>query len=214
MSDPARTAETAVRGLAGSAQPAALRPVVAVPPPPPATTAATVVAPAPPPPPPPAPVAAPTAPSLTAPPAPAPVPAPAEDPNWRVQRAFAAGVPEVWRAAVPTRLEVIPGTTSWAHGSGTISVAASHASGDFDHLVDVVVHEFGHLIAFRYGSGEYAGAGPAGWPAPPDRPEEAWADCVQTAFTGRQSPSHGLAPCGGDPLSWVANWLALGPPDA
>jgi hypothetical protein len=216
--DRASSADTAVRGLAGTAQPASLEAdAVAAP----ATTASTVAAPTPPPSPPPAPVApapaaAPAPEPVPAPvpaPAPASEPAPAEDLDWRVQRALFSGVPEAWRAAVPTRLEVIPGTTSWAHGSGTISVATSHASGDFDHLVDVVVHEFGHLIAFRYGTGDYAGAGPAGWPAPAVRPEEAWADCVQTAFTGRPSPSHGLAPCGGEQLSWTANWLALGPPD-
>lgn len=190
----------------------------------PTTTTAAPAAPAPAVTPPPAPVAAPApAPVPTPAPAPAPAPAaatpapapqPAEAPEWRVQRAFEAGVPAVWRAALPTRLEVVPGTTSWAHGSGTISIATSHASADFDHLVDVVAHEFGHLIAFRYGTGGYAGAGPEGWPAPPERPEEAWADCVQTAFTGRHNPSHGLAPCGGEQLSWAAAWLAVGPPPA
>lgn len=107
---------------------------------------------------------------------------------------------------------MIDGTTSWAHSSGVISIARSHAGGDFDHLVDVVAHEFGHLIAFEHGTKEYAGAGPEGWSAPAERPEEAWADCVQRAFTGRESASHGLAPCEGEQLSWATHWLSAGPP--
>lgn len=145
-------------------------------------------------------------------PAPASQPATAESDEARLQRAFAAGTPAVWRNDIPVRLEVIEGQTSWAHSSGVISIARSHVAGDFNHLTDVIAHEFGHLIAFEYGSGAYVGAGPEGWPAPPERPEEAWADCVQRAFTGRVSPSHGLGPCGGEQLSWAQNWLAAGPP--
>jgi hypothetical protein len=200
-------ADAVVRAQSGSTRAAALveptSTTAAPAPPEPAVTA----------PPAPAPAPAEAAPALPATPAPAPPPPPpAEDPAWRVQRAYETGVPPAWRAAMPTRLEVVPGSTSWAHGSGTISIAESHAAADFEHLVDVVAHEFGHLIAFRFGTGEYAGAGPEGWPAPPARPEEAWADCVQTAFTGRRNPSHGLAPCGGDQLTWAAAWLAVGPP--
>ena len=64
----------------------------------------------------------------------------------------------------------------------------------------MLAHEFGHLIAFRYGSQAYVGAPPEGWPAPTHRPEEAWADCVQRAFTGRASASHDLATCDGERL--------------
>lgn len=167
------------------------------------TTTTTVAAQPPPPPPPPAP--APT------PPPTAPAPAPTESLQQRIERALATGVPARWRADIAVHLEVIEGGTSWAHGDGRILVGRSHAEGRFEHLVDVVAHEFGHLIAFRYGTGEYPGAAPAGWPAPPSMPEEAWADCVQTVFTGRLNPAHGLPPCSGDQLSWARQWLDTNP---
>src|SRR3546814_17246735 len=47
----------------------------------------------------------------------------------------------------------------------------------------VLAHEFGHLIAFRYGSQAFTGAAPQAWPSYSSRPEEAWADCVATANT-------------------------------
>ena len=187
----------------------------------PTTTApapATGVTPAPAPPP------TPTVPPHAAPPAtaapttaPAPTAAPAtagaqqEPTEARIQRAFREGVPDAWRAAIPVRFEVIEGSVSWAHSDGLIQLGTSHIDGRHERLVDVIAHEFGHLIAFRYGSQEYAGAGPAGWPAPSRHPEEAWADCTQQAVTGRVSPSHGLPACEADALAWVADWLAPGP---
>jgi hypothetical protein len=110
------------------------------------------------------------------------------------------------------RLEVVAGNVSWADPSGRISVSEAHATGPQHRLTAVLAHEFGHLIAFRYGSHEYNGAAPEGWPAYSSRPEEAWADCVATAFTGISEPSHGLPPCGGESLSWTRSWLAQGPP--
>lgn len=170
---------------------------------PPATVAPTTTAPPPPP------TTAPPAPPTTAPPAtaPAPPPPPAETAQQRSERALIEGVPAMWRADLHHWIEIIDGHTSWARGDGLIMIGRGHATGKYAHLVDVVAHEFGHLIAFEYGTREYPGAGPAGWPAPPNRPEEAWADCVQTVFTGRTNPSHGLAPCGGEQLSWARNWL-------
>lgn len=151
--------------------------------------------------------------TTTAAPAPASPPAAAQQESTvqRVERAFQTAVPASWRAAVPTRFELIEGNTSWANSDGLIQVGSSHANGDLSHLMDVLAHEFGHLIAFDYGSQAYAGAGPAGWPAPPQRPEEAWADCVQRAFTGRDNPSHGLASCSGESFAWAADWLGQGP---
>lgn len=131
----------------------------------------------------------------------------------RLHRAYRAGVPERWRADIDVQLRIIPGRTSWAHGDGRIEIGESHANDPFDHLTDVIAHEFGHLIAFEYGTGEYPGAAPEGWPAPSERPEEAWADCVQTAFTGRVNPSHGLGPCGSEQLDWAGRWLAEHPRD-
>lgn len=192
--------------------------------------AAPAVAPAPtpvPPTAPPAPAAPP--PPAPAPPGPAPAPAPAPEPEpappasdpdpepepaesdaERVERAYITAVPADWRGAITPTFEIISGSTSWASSTGRISIASDHLR-SFDVLVDVVAHEFGHLIAFRYGSQAYAGAPPAGWPAPSERPEEAWADCVQRVFLGRSNPSHGLPPCDGEQLSAARSWLEQGP---
>lgn len=160
---------------------------------------------------------APPAPTTTTPP-PDPVPAPApqaatqESREDRARRVFGSAVPEVWRADIEVRFEIIDGSTSWAYGDGRILVAQSHVDASEEYLADVLAHEFGHLIAFEYGTKAYTGAAPEGWPEPEHSPAEAWADCVQEAFTGRANPSHGLPPCGGAQLDWAASWLAGGPP--
>lgn len=181
------------------------------PPPPPTTPPTTAAAPT---------TTAAPAPATTAPPAPEPVAAPApqsstsESPEDRIRRVYSSAVPQAWQADFEVRFEIIDGSTSWAYGDGRILVARSHADGGEAHLADVLAHEFGHLIAFRYGTKAYVGAAPEGWPEPPQSPAEAWADCVQTAFTGRINPSHGLPPCGTAQLDWAAAWLAQGPPQS
>lgn len=155
----------------------------AAPPPPPPTT----VAPAPPPPP----------------------PAPAVSPLEHLRAVFGATVPAAWRAAIPVEIITIGGTTSWAEPSGVIKVSTYHQS---HALATTLAHEFGHLIAFRYGSRAFNGAAPVGWPSYSGRPEEAWADCVAHAFTGIADPSHGLPACPAASLSWTRAWLAAGPP--
>ncbi len=153
-------------------------------------------------------------------PAPAPTPPPPPpttapttvSPLQRVQSSFQAAVPSTWRSAIPVQLEVIAGNVSWAEPSGRILVSEAHATGPQQRLSSLVAHEFGHLIAFRYGSRAYNGAAPSGWPAYSDRPEEAWADCVATAFTGIATAHHGLPVCSGESLSWTQSWLAQGPP--
>lgn len=180
--------------------------------PPPTITPATTAPPAttPPPPPttaPPAPAPAPTAPPST----PAPPPPAAAQPLERVQAAFTSTVPAVWRSAIPVRFEIVPGEMSWAYPDGRIAVSEAHARGTEPRLRTVVAHEFGHLIAFRFGSGAFNGAAPTGWPAYSARPEEAWADCVAAVFTGIQTPSHGLTACTGSSLTWTATFLAAGP---
>ncbi|MEQ1785965.1 MAG: hypothetical protein ABL966_02845, partial [Acidimicrobiales bacterium] len=114
-----------------------------------------------------------------------------------------------WRAAIPVEIVLIGGTTSWAEPSGVIKVSTYHQS---HALATTLAHEFGHLIAFRYGSQAYNGAAPVGWPAYSSRPEEAWADCVAQTFTGAAEPSHGLPACPSASLSWTGSWLAAGPP--
>jgi len=128
-----------------------------------------------------------------------------------VASAYEAAVPAAWRNAIEVRFEIIEGDYSWAHTNGLIQIAADHADREPTVVADVVVHEFGHLVAFRYGTQAYAGAPPEGWPAPSNLPQEAWADCVQRSFTGRATGSHGLAPCDGERLRWASTWLAEGP---
>jgi hypothetical protein len=109
------------------------------------------------------------------------------------------------------RLELIEGNTSWASPDGVIQISSAHMSGSSAHLRATLAHEFGHLVAFRYGASTYNGAAPEGWPSYGPRPEESWADCVSQAFTGIVDPSHGLPPCSGDSLTWTQDWLGQGP---
>jgi hypothetical protein len=150
------------------------------------------------------------APTSTAPPTTA-VPAPVSDLE-RATSALSASVPATWRSAVPHQLAIIDGLHSRASTNGLLSISRTHARGSWDVLRMVTAHEFGHLIAFRYGTGEFLGAAPEGWPYSGPQPEEMWADCVATAFTGLTLSSHGLSPCPTSTLSWTRAWLAAGPP--
>lgn len=145
-----------------------------------------------------------------APTAPAPPPPPA-DLQAMVDDAFRRAVPAGWRAAVPARISVIDGSTSWASTDGTIKVARSHVTRGDEVLRVTLAHEFGHLIAFRHGTQGYLGAPPAGWPSFSSNPAESWADCVSRAMTGSPLPSHGLPPCPASSLTWTSSWLADGP---
>ena len=165
------------------------------------------------------------APPTTAAPAPAPAAArtgtgscprspaarPPSTPATRVQMAYESSVPAAWRSAITVRFELIEGNTSWAAHDGTIQIGSVHANGSDALLRATVAHEFGHLVAFRYGSQAFNGAAPDGWPAYSSRPEEAWADCVSRALSGVNDPSHGLPACGGSSLSWTADWVGAGP---
>jgi len=162
--------------------------------------------------------AAPSPPTSTAPPstAPPPPPAPAPpvlpvDPTARVEAAFADAVPAAWRASVGVRFELIDGYTSWALSTGAMKISRYHATGDYTHLRVVLAHEFGHLIAFRWGTQAFLGAAPDGWPGLGPRPEESWADCTSQVFTGVTDPTPGLPACSGAALTWTADWLASGP---
>jgi len=162
-----------------------------------------------------APAPATTAPPATTtppPPPPAPAPAPAAAPAAvpSAEEVYRQVVPAAWRAVFSVRFEYIGGSTSWASSNGTISIAAAHRA-NRSELAVTIAHEFGHLIAWRYGTQAYNGAAPAGWPAYSSRPEEAWGDCVAQVFTGITDPSHGLPPCGGTSLSWTHSWLGSGP---
>jgi len=74
-----------------------------------------------------------------------------------------------------------------------------------------LAHEFGHLIAWHYGTDAFNGAGPAGFPYSGQLPEEMWADCVATAFTGTSFPTRPLSGCPSDALAFTSRFLASGP---
>ena len=53
-----------------------------------------------------------------------------------------------------------------------------------DPLGAIMGHEFGHQVAFGYGTQAELGAAPEGWPPSGEIPVERWADCVSNTFTG------------------------------
>lgn len=77
-----------------------------------------------------------------------------------------------------------------------------------------LAHEFGHKIAYRFGTGAYFGAPPAGWPESGGDDSEAWADCVASAFGhgGVSAPHYPGSHCSGDRLAFARSFLAAGPP--
>lgn len=158
----------------------------------------------------PEPLPVPEAPVAVPAPEPAPVsspPAPALSGLARADAAMRQAVPAHWLNAVSPQLASIPGPTSWAHTHGTISVGTYHSDrASWGRLQSVMAHEVGHLIAFRYGTGDYLGAPPAGWPGPRD--PEVFAECVAVAW----GVPHGSGPCPSDALNWTANFLVSGPP--
>lgn len=129
------------------------------------------------------------------------------DPLARARAAFAAGVPSRWWDTVSS-FDTISGTSSFTYPNGRIEIGSYHTSGGWERLKAVVAHEVGHAIAFRYGTGEYPGAPPAGFPVGGARVEERWADCVAVVFTGIQLNAHGLPPCPTEAVMFTADWLA------
>jgi hypothetical protein len=158
------------------------------------------------------------APATTAPPVPrAPAAAPpavqpsTSSPLARAESAMRASVPGSWFAAIPVHVRIVSGWTSWSYHDHTIEIGDGHASGSWSRLRVVTAHEFGHQIAFEYGTQTSNGAAPAGWPSLGTNPVETWADCVSQVFTGIVDPSPGLPACSGASLSWTSGWLAGGP---
>lgn len=182
-------------------------------PPPPSTTTPAPSTTAPPAPAPRQPAPSITAPPTTASPAP-PTTGPQAPTGGLLQQLVApyqTSVPPVWRDAITVSFEIIPGNASYAWPSGRIQVSLTHLLGGLPQLRTTLAHEFGHLIAYRYGSQAHAGAPPSGWPYSGAQPNEAWADCVAQVFTGIADASHGLPLCPAATLSWTATWLAAGP---
>jgi hypothetical protein len=128
----------------------------------------------------------------------------------RSQDAISSAVPPPWLADVAPRLEIIGGVTSWSSTDGSIRVARYHAAGPYPRLRSVLAHEWGHQAAFRYGTREYLGAPPAGWPYSGPRPAETWADCVAQTLTD-VNPGRRPGECSEDALQFIRDWLARGP---
>lgn len=141
-------------------------------------------------------------------PAPEPPPLSAQE---QIDAAFAAAVPARWRSLITVELVPVGGSTSLAYPGGRIDVAEYHRTRGETLLRSVIAHEFGHLIAFRYGSQEFNGAAPVGWHYEGRSPEEMWADCVSLSFTGNVDRSYNLPACAGETLSWTQNYLSTGP---
>jgi hypothetical protein len=180
------------------------------PPPPPTTVPAPtttaprrVVAPAPSP-------SAPTPPTAVAGTSVVQQPAAAATPEYAAEL-LAEAVPGRWRAAIPVSFQVIAGRTSWSSFSGLIQVGDGQLTSAVPHATFIIAHEFGHLIAWHYGTDAFNGAGPAGFPYTGQMPEEMWADCVAQAFTGSSYPTPGLHGCPSDALAFTTQFLTSGP---
>lgn len=134
----------------------------------------------------------------------------AQDLTGRAIAALQSAVPARWLGAVSPSVVIIPGVTSWSVTDGRIKMARYHGGGPWLRLRAVIAHEWGHQAAFRYGTNAYPGAPPTGWPYNGAGPAEAWADCVAKALTGMNP--HRNDTCVGEPLDFVARWIAAGPP--
>jgi hypothetical protein len=120
-------------------------------------------------------------------------------------------VPAPWLAALPVRVAVIGGQTSWSSWSGLIQVSSWHLFHAVDRAQNTLAHEWGHQVAWHYGTDEYEGSPPAGFPYGGRTPEEQWADCVAQVLTGTVYPSSGLGACPGAALSFTRAFLDAGP---
>jgi hypothetical protein len=142
-----------------------------------------------------------------------PVPAASATPEYALSL-IQQVVPARWLAAVPVRFQVIAGKTSWSSWGGLIEIGDWHLLSSVARARNVITHEWGHQVAWLYGSDAYNGAPPTGFPYSGGNPEEQWADCVAEALTGTSYPTGGLGPCPSDALSFTSAFFsrAPGPP--
>lgn len=148
--------------------------------------------------------------------APAPPPPPDPAPAGGATAAYAMSlvgevIPARWLAVLPVQVNVIAGKTSWSSWGGLIEIGDWHLTSSVTRAKNVLAHEWGHQVAWHYGTDAYNGAPPAGFPYGGPIPEEMWADCVAQALTGWPNPSHGLDRCPGVALAFTSSFLAAGP---
>jgi len=134
------------------------------------------------------------------------------NPRSRALAALSVSVPSAWAAAVPVHVTVVPGSTSQSSEGGVIRLGAGQLVGSWDHARFIATHEWGHQLAFLYGSQAFFGAPPDGFPYHGVHPEEVWADCVARGLTGVSWPTYGLYPqCDAGLAGWARVWLGAGP---
>jgi hypothetical protein len=130
----------------------------------------------------------------------------------RAVAALAVSVSRAWGAAVSVKITVIDGNTSWSSSGGVIRFGRGQLVGSWDHARFIATHEWGHQVAFLYGSQADFGAPPDGFPYHGRHPEEVWADCVARTLTGLSWPTDRTYPrCDADLAGWAGSWLAPGP---
>lgn len=198
-----------VTGLMQTPAPVAPTTTTTAPPPPPTTTTVPVTVP---------PI------TTTTPPAPrpvvarpttttvaAPAPAPAVDGPTYAMSIVNEVIPANWLAVVPVRVLVIAGKTSWSSWGGLIQIGDWHLYSSVARARNTLTHEWGHQVAWRFGTDVYNGAPPAGFPYNGAIGEEMWADCVAEALTGTSYPTSGLPRCSSAALSFTHSFFAAGP---
>ncbi len=137
-------------------------------------------------------------------------PTPAATPEYAMS-VLGGVIPTRWLAAVPVHVLVIAGSTSYSSWGGLIEIGEWHLTSTLARARNVLTHEWGHHVAWLYGTDAYNGAPPAGFPYTGRAPQEQWADCVAETFTGTSYPTDGLGPCPGDALAFTASFFAWAP---
>lgn len=120
-------------------------------------------------------------------------------------------VPAIWLEAVMVRVEVIPGRTSWSYQGGLIEIGAWQLNSSERRARNTLAHEWGHQAAWKYGTDDYNGAPPAGFPYSGRKGEEMWSDSVGEVLTGVVNPTGGLPPCSTQAQSFTHEFLDAGP---
>jgi hypothetical protein len=131
----------------------------------------------------------------------------------RANSALQSVVPGAWRNAIPgaraTRL--ISGKSSTSAYRQGIWVSRFHAAKPAPLLRHTMAHEFGHHIAFFYGSQVIYGAAPTGFPQGVTS-VETWADCVAAVLSGVDKHGTNVRKhCSRTGLRWTKAWLKKGP---